>query len=485
MAAKKKHTAQPKGRTAKKSAQRKTAGTTGKPAPKPKAKAKNSGTGNVPAQRRARKTATPPSCKGDNSAHARAFAYDVCFSFAGEDRAYVNRVATYLKSKGVRVFYDQFEQTTLWGKDLYAHLDDIYRNQARFCVMFISEAYGRKLWTKHERQSAQARAFRSPKEYILPARFENTPIPGIRETAGYIDLTQYTPTAFAKLIIDKMSQADDGTSPFSTGAGTLAKAAHKKQTQTSTPSVNTKVSSSGAWVLLGETFFQSLTVTDGPDGTIEATLAVRSPGQEAALRAIKATPYHRHPIAYAHANDAALVEVQSVVMGSIGGKQTCSVTLRPSRREHSMMEVTVNGVTPDQGAEKRARLILLGEPLTTGDRHADDFLLSMLDRGPGDQGKLEAVLPKLWHTHRAKPAEFLRLARLQSVFALKMTHAVEHILALTLGPITKPGVRVHFEGRRRQVYTNRPAMILRITGTCALPVKGSWNPARRDCPRPS
>jgi hypothetical protein len=96
----------------------------------------------------------------------------------------------------------------------------------------------------------------------------------------------------------------------------------------------------------------------------------------------------------------------------------------------------------------------------------------MLDRGPGDQGKLEAVLPKLWHTHRAKPAEFLRLARLQSVFALKMTHAVEHILALTLGPITKRGVRVHFEGRRRQVYTNRPAMILRITGTCALPVKG-------------
>jgi hypothetical protein len=53
---------------------------------------------------------------------------------------------------------------------------------------------------------------------------------------------------------------------------------------------------------------------------------------------------------------------------------------------------------------------------------------------------LEAVLPKLWPTYHAKPTEFLRLARLQAVFALKATQTVEHILALTLGPISKNGV---------------------------------------------
>jgi len=179
--------------------------------------------------------------------------------------------------------------------------------------------------------------------------------------------------------------------------------------------------------------------------------------------------YLKNTIAYAHGNDAALVEVQSVVMGSIGGKHTCTVMLRSNRRHHDTMEITVNGMTPDQGAEKRARLILLGEPLTAGGGHADDFLLHLLGRV--DEHVLEPVLPKLWRSYHAKPVEFLRLARLQAVFALKATHTVEHILAFTLGPIAKSGVQVHFEGRRRQAYTNRSATVLRITGKCPLPVR--------------
>ena len=45
--------------------------------------------------------------------------YHVPLSFAGEDRAYVEKVATLLVSEGVSVFYDKFEEATLWGKNLY------------------------------------------------------------------------------------------------------------------------------------------------------------------------------------------------------------------------------------------------------------------------------------------------------------------------------------------------------------------------------
>ena len=179
----------------------------------------------------------------------------------------------------------------------------------------------------------------------------------------------------------------------------------------------------------------------------------------------------RNAIAYAHGNDAALVEVQSVVIGSSGGKHTCTMTLRLSHRNETTMEWTVNGMTADQSAEKRARLILLGEPLTTGDRHADALLFGLRGRDSVEKGVLETVLPKLWHTYHAKPTEFLRLARLQAVFALKVTNTVEHILAFTLGPIVKSGVQVHFEGRRSQVYTNRPATVIRVAGKCPLPVR--------------
>ena len=73
--------------------------------------------------------------------------FDIALSFAGEDRAYVDRVAHALRDRGVKVFYDLFEEAELWGKDLYAHLSDVYTKRARFTVMFISVAYGKKLWT--------------------------------------------------------------------------------------------------------------------------------------------------------------------------------------------------------------------------------------------------------------------------------------------------------------------------------------------------
>jgi hypothetical protein len=48
------------------------------------------------------------------------FEFDIALSlsFAGENRAYVADIAERLRSRDIRVFYDQYEQTTLWGKNL-------------------------------------------------------------------------------------------------------------------------------------------------------------------------------------------------------------------------------------------------------------------------------------------------------------------------------------------------------------------------------
>jgi hypothetical protein len=133
--------------------------------------------------------------------------YDVCLSFAGEDRAYVEAVAEALRSSGVRPFYDLYEEVRLWGKDLYQHLDDVYRNSAQFCVLFISKAYATKLWTKHELRSAQARAFAEHQEYILPARFDDTSLPGVPATVAYVNLRHKSPSEFASLIVQKLRAA--------------------------------------------------------------------------------------------------------------------------------------------------------------------------------------------------------------------------------------------------------------------------------------
>ena len=136
-----------------------------------------------------------------------SFQYDVALSFAGEDRPYVDSVAEHLTLAGVRVFYDKYEQPALWGTDLYQRLDEVYRRKAKYCVMFISQAYRDKIWTNHELKSAQARAFQESKEYILPARFDDTDIPGIRATLGYVDLRQKTPQELAEMVLAKLGRA--------------------------------------------------------------------------------------------------------------------------------------------------------------------------------------------------------------------------------------------------------------------------------------
>jgi hypothetical protein len=134
------------------------------------------------------------------------FKFDVALSFAGENRPYVEKVAKYLTEKDIKVFYDKYEKTELWGKDLYVHLEEVYQKKAKYCVMFLSCNYAEKLWTNHERKSAQARAFNEKREYILPARFDDTKIPGILSTVGYIDLRGLKPEEFGKLIIEKLKK---------------------------------------------------------------------------------------------------------------------------------------------------------------------------------------------------------------------------------------------------------------------------------------
>jgi TIR domain len=130
--------------------------------------------------------------------------YDVCLSFAGEDRKYVNQVAALLDARGIRVFYDKYDQVSLWGKNLYEHLDYIYREAAQYCIVFVSKNYAKKIWTNHERQSAQARAIEENREYVLPAIFDDTKIAGMRGTVGYIDLRKLSPKSFVDIILKKL-----------------------------------------------------------------------------------------------------------------------------------------------------------------------------------------------------------------------------------------------------------------------------------------
>ena len=168
--------------------------------------------------------------------------WEVALSFAGAQRAYVEQVAAALKARGVRCFYDADEQIDLWGKYLAEELPAIYGEQAAAVVVFVSAEYAARDWTRLERRAALNKAVRERREYVLPARFDATPLPGLLSDLVAIDLSARTPEQFAAMVAEKLAALDiiepslkspaaqrsgDGTSGTADSAGHGAVAATK------------------------------------------------------------------------------------------------------------------------------------------------------------------------------------------------------------------------------------------------------------------
>jgi hypothetical protein len=136
--------------------------------------------------------------------HEDLFEYDLALSFAGEDREYARQIAGLLVDRGTRVFYDEYEQSNLLGKDRYTHLHQVYSQKARYCAILISSHYADKMWTSRERRSAQKRAMRRRRqEYILPLRLDDTRLPGLMDTVAYTTVNDNIPKV-TEIIMEKL-----------------------------------------------------------------------------------------------------------------------------------------------------------------------------------------------------------------------------------------------------------------------------------------
>jgi hypothetical protein len=134
-----------------------------------------------------------------------SYEYDVALSFAGPQRELAESLASLVQAAGYRPFYDDFYPEQLWGKDLIVFFDDIYRKKSRFCVIFVSNEYLERMWTNHERRSAQARALEERgQEYILPVRVDDVDLPGMPPTIGYLSIEDQSIDEIAKILVAKL-----------------------------------------------------------------------------------------------------------------------------------------------------------------------------------------------------------------------------------------------------------------------------------------
>jgi len=134
--------------------------------------------------------------------------YDIAFSLAHEQHEYVDDIYKNLKriSSSLNVFYyrDEIEEIKSWGKNQFNHLQKIYRDQSKHVIIFISKDYVIKRWARHEWRAVQEAILDRDEEYLLPVRFDDTDLPGLPSTIGYIDISQKTPEDFANIIVQKV-----------------------------------------------------------------------------------------------------------------------------------------------------------------------------------------------------------------------------------------------------------------------------------------
>ncbi len=134
----------------------------------------------------------------------RTAKFDIALSFAGEDRAYVARVANYLVENGILVFFDDFYRVDLLGKELVTWLRHIYGERSKYCAVFISQHYRRKRWPNTvERQSILDRATQADDDYVLPVVLDDSWLDGLPTTIGFIDARKHSEEEVGQAIVDK------------------------------------------------------------------------------------------------------------------------------------------------------------------------------------------------------------------------------------------------------------------------------------------
>lgn len=124
--------------------------------------------------------------------------HEIGLSFAGEQRSKVEQVCEELKKLGHdAIFYDRDNTSKIVGEELLCFLKDIYTNRCLFCVIFISEEYFFKEYTRFEALVLQNRILLDGMEtgFLIPVILDKSCHEYLSFNIGRIEYTSSEETA--------------------------------------------------------------------------------------------------------------------------------------------------------------------------------------------------------------------------------------------------------------------------------------------------
>jgi hypothetical protein len=144
--------------------------------------------------------------------------HDVAFSFAGEQRDYVEQVKAACDALGIDAFYDRDHEVAFWGKNSIVEFRKAYGGtRARYVVAFISREYLNKRYPMDELRAALLRSITEPDDYLLPITFGDVEIPPelIDPAVLRLRAEDYPPAALAAAIQQRVAKVkSDGQPPL-------------------------------------------------------------------------------------------------------------------------------------------------------------------------------------------------------------------------------------------------------------------------------
>lgn len=151
----------------------------------------------------------------------------VAFSFAGEQRSLVQRIAEATEQRlgKATVFFDDWYEHYIAGDDADLRLQEIYGKRSLLALVCVSASYGGKPWTQAEHAAIRARQMQSRSSpraadrlAVLPLRVGDGDVPGILFNSIVPDVRQKTIDQVVELIVSRL-QLVRGEQPLPAASG--------------------------------------------------------------------------------------------------------------------------------------------------------------------------------------------------------------------------------------------------------------------------
>jgi hypothetical protein len=396
---------------------------------------------------------------------------DLFISHASEDKEEVARpLANKFIKLGLSVWYDEYTLTV--GDSLRRSIDQGLA-ECRFGLVILSPHFLQKEWTQKELDGLVAREDRTQKR-VLP----------VWHKVKRSDVVTFSPTLADKLGVSTAKGLDHVVneimrvfqiSNLETITGVAAPQKKQRSQKRRKRVQSDSMLKSVTWVMVDRFFFPASRVQQGQDRVFTVKIAPTTVEQEADLETLR-PQWHAASVPFAVRYDAHLVRVRGCEKDLSSKRALWTLTLAPEEGNSfgSAMEPTFNDgskvYTPEDVARLRAGRLLMNEPPPKSSDNRSFGAYSFLEGAIAGSGKYlvrECAIQSMF-TQYGKSSSWREFARLQAIFLLKATGAVDDILALTIGPVRAGKVAVTFRGRRRARYSGNDPVQIEVSGACPV-----------------